>query len=536
MHVFFLRGISVLPFFLLVACGGGGGSASGNSPAISSQTAPAATPTPLPSPSQIDCSGPACGALEGGQYAGQGVASWLYTNAGNTAAPVSVQLSNVAGRTATLVLSNPSGDAMALLPATASANMLTPPAQADHIASFNRDGFLAYMSAPAQRVLRATRGSAEQPGASRMWVHEDESERQTTLVRQLTAQDGRIVNIWLENGQQGAGKIDDALLDRLASRVAGRSDAAYELVTGLAGPVWGTHAIASLIAAEQPLNVVLLDFDHDAQPWGLVGYFWSRNNFTRAANARSNAALAVFLDTETLYLGGPQAFDTTVSTLAHELTHAANFYRRGVQLYQPPASSQAFDIWLEEMTAMMAEDLLAARLTPGFNAVRDLRMRDWLTATAYNCDFSVYAAADSRCNSYSVGGSFSAYLLRQYGVAFYRQLLGAQGQGDDIALLDAQLRAYGSNLGTAQRRWQASMAGLPAGSPAGLGFPERNDAGYLLSAMDVVSIGGNLRWPASMPQKLQAHGAYPMQRTGLGASYSETVMLPAGAQLTVLVQ
>lgn len=523
------RGLCAAQLVLLAACGGGGGGA--EQPV---QPAPQSQVTPVPSTTvagEVDCQGEQCGALPDGVYAGHGVGSWRYANTSSQPLPVTVALSNVSGRTATLVLSNPGSTAMPLSADLAQSNILAPEPD-NAIARFNHDGFLAYLAHPLRRSQSATAAVAPaQLGSTKSWVHADESVRVATLVRQLHGLDGRVVNLWLENAE--GTKVDAALLDRLAGRIAGQRDAAYELVTGLVGPVWGAHGLGSLIAPDQPLDIVLLNFDGNAQPWGLLGYFWARNNFTTSANARSNAAVAVFLDTETLYLGGSQAFNSTLSTLAHELTHAANFYRRGVQMYTPTGSSGTFDTWLEEMSAMMAEDLLAARLTPGFNAIRDIRVRDWLATQAYNCDFTRYSASGS-CNSYSVGGSLGAYLLRQYGLGFFRSLLSSRGDGDDVALLDAQLRAQGAELASAVRLWQTAVADLPLDSPAGFGMPARDEGDYLLPPIAPSQILPD-NWTAAAPATLAAHGAFPWQRRGLGFRYSETVTLPPGAALTVLV-
>ncbi|HSC81893.1 MAG TPA: hypothetical protein VLC08_16155 [Chitinolyticbacter sp.] len=531
MNELILRGLCATLLCLLAACGGGGDA----SPSAASPTPPTA---PLPAEAQVDCSGSACGALPGGVYAGHGVASWRYDNADMAPRTINVQLSNVAGRTATLALSNPGAAPMALTAQVIAASRL-PDTNADsgHIARFNHNGFLPYMNAVALRASRTAQAVPAQLGSSRSWIHEDESERVATLVRQIAAQDGRTVNLWLENAETGPAQVNPALLDRLAMRVAGQADSAYELVTGLAGPIWGAHAVSGLILANQPLDVVLLNFDHNARPWGLLGYFWSRNNLTRSAHARSNEALAVFLDTETLYLGGTGALDTLLSTLAHELSHAANFYRRGVQRYQAGGTASAtFETWLEEMSAMMAEDLLAARLTPGFNAVRDIRVRDWLTTGAFNCNFTRYdATAGSGCNSYSVGGSLGAYLLRHYGVAFYRDLLASAHVGDDVALLDAQLQAHGGSLDTALRQSPLSVADLPADSPAGMGLPARDDAGYALPAITVSQLGA-ARLATTPPAALAPYGALLWQRRMASATHNEVVLLPPGARLTVVVR
>ena len=54
------------------------------------------------------------------------------------------------------------------------------------------------------------------------------------------------------------------------------------------------------------------------------------------------------------------------STILHEMTHLVNFYQRSLMIGSP------YDTWLEEMSAMMTEDIIAPAVSPGriFNIPR----------------------------------------------------------------------------------------------------------------------------------------------------------------------
>ncbi|WP_204277729.1 M30 family zinc metallopeptidase, partial [Enterobacter hormaechei] len=77
--------------------------------------------------------------------------------------------------------------------------------------------------------------------------------------------------------------------------------------------------------------------------------------FTTTSQPLSNQSLSLYVDSETIYLGGNDGLNTVISTLGHEFTHMANFYQRGVL----HGSQYMYGTWLEEMTAMTMEDVLS---------------------------------------------------------------------------------------------------------------------------------------------------------------------------------
>ncbi len=547
--------LSLLFAIAMTACGGGG---SGSDVVTGSPTTPTpVAPTPIPPQALadntfgVDCNGSDCGASNL-QYSGSGVGFWRYTNTSASHTGVPVNLMDVAGRTVTLVYTNQKATPVAMPPITLSLLQRSPrraqqarddAAQPvnqvpDQIREFNRNPPINRAAPSIQRsVSKADKPAAAIVGNTQLWnVHVDQMEtRSATLRRKLTASDGRTINFWVENGEYASDRLTEAQLNTIASAFSSGSDAIYGMVTGLAGAPWGTHDFNDLIGPNQELDVVLVNFDHDNQPYGLMGYFWSYNNFKRSASTpQSNESLSLYLDTETVYrTTGETGLKTQLNTLAHELTHMINFYQRGVVI------DNTFDTFLEETTALMMEDVVGLRVDPDYHPIRDGRFPDWLNQAGYNCNLTSWDDdPGSDCFSYSVNGSFGGYLLRYYGVEFYKQLLRNDSSSNSITLLDTVIRNVGGlGLADAVRRWGTSIALLPTpGTPSTFGYPERIDSGYTLPGIHGPDYLADRVLPSSVPTLLQGYAHFPVVRTPTGNTYSETISVPPGTTLTVIVQ
>ncbi|WP_200916087.1 hypothetical protein [Jeongeupia sp. HS-3] len=537
---------------LLAACGGGGGGG-GSTDLIAGGTT---TPVPTPAPQEafvVDCIGAFCGADNPNRYTGRDVGLWRYRNVGTGPAEIQIRIDNVSSKTATLVYSNESTSDITLPTVTldnaATQNVIrdaipttrerhTPP----QVDEFNARGFAALLTqTPDTARIRASRTGEFAVGATRSWLNQDDngsvSQRSTTLRRQLSTTSGRQVNLWLENSEYGSAKVSDAILDTLAATFASGSNAIYPLATGIAGDPWGSvppASAAALIGPDQAIDLVIVNQNGNGKPYGVVAYFYSGNNFVRSsATASSNEALAIFVDSETLYLDGASGLTFSKSTLAHELAHMINFYQRAVLL----GGNYANAVWLEEMTAMMMEDLLSTQVTPGYNTIRDDRFPAWLANAEYNCPLTVWQTT-STCFGYDVSGSFGGFLLRHYGLGFYQTLLRDKASSDSVAVLDDAIRrASGPGLNIAFQRWGTSIALLPAAaSPAGFGYPARSDNGFALVAISGPDYASRRRLPTVLPSTLSGYGHFPFVRRNLPVTYTERVVIPAHTTLSVIIQ
>ena len=530
---------------VLAGCGGGGG---GGPSGPSSQLTAA-------------CSGTACGAANATTYSGQGVGVWSYTNTTQAEQQIPVALTNLGSKQVTLIYTN-NGDASVPMPAltltppaattaTAQKSLSAAPATGNQIPERIRNfkPRLTAADTQARQSIKPQAAAILPVGSQRSWFVETGSSkietRQATLRRQAsvpTPTGTRTINVWLEDSEYDAAKVSDAMLDTLVQRFTSGSDAVYPLITGLSGEPWGTHSYSDLIDPDQPLDIVFVNFVPDRTPYGLLGYFWSLNNFKQdPANPDlkySNQSLSFYMDTETLYLDPAAGMTNQISTLSHEFVHMTNFYRRSVQLSKP-GTDYAFDTFLEEMSAMMGEDIVAQRVTPGFNSIASGRVPSWLSRSGFNCDPAAWSADTAApCFGYDVNGSLGAYLVRQYGVGFYKQLLSNTTSTDSLQVLgNAIQQAGGPTLPVAVQRWGANIALLPADSPSGFGWPARTEQGFTLAAINGSSLASSRVLPTTVPVNLNARGHFPfLRQPDAQGTYQEQLRVPAGSTLTAVVR
>ena len=506
-------------------------------------------------PVSTSCS--SCSQLEVATFAGSGTSIWQGVNKSQVAADVPLSISGLDGQTVTLVLTNEgaadqsmsglvvrSGGSVvaskAALPGDDSAE-----AQNMAIGEFNRAGFDKLLGAPSKDAPGLSKSVAAAPPYAlddqRQIYLYDHSQRSVKLVTQRAASDGTMVNLWVETSELSPSRITAELAQRMEDKFAAPGGI-YDLLVRTGGPLWGEHAYGELIAGSgQPVDIFLVNFDGNAKPYGVIGYFWGLNNFRKDAGERtwSNESLSLYLDTESLYLDGENGVKQIATTMAHEGMHMQNFYRRSVKM----GSKYAFATWLEEMSALMMEDWASFNIDPSHNAIRDTRFPYYLAyngAGSYNCMLSEWTPMGANCESYALNGSFGGFLNRQLGLDFYRTLLNSTGVEDSTAILDAAIKSKRPGSGTGQelRRFSATAAGvIPLG--AGLdeySMPARSEGGFSLPAIDPSSLGRNRRaLPQAVPDWLRKTGSFPLARPDVKGTYTETVRVPAGTTLSVVV-
>ncbi|PWK35008.1 peptidase M30-like protein [Cupriavidus plantarum] len=557
--------LAVLTAAVLAACGGGGDGPAAQSTAATTGTTqspgtpdtgapvnPVTKPTSVVSPA---CSG--CAAVDANTYAGSGVGVWQNLNATASAVDMPISISGLTGQDVTLVFTNQTAtpQTMPTIALTAS-HVPTVAASAiafddgksaikRRISDFNRDGWAALAGTRGTGVNGSSFGStpplraaAYTVGDTRNFYHEDNSVRPTTLIRTDTTADGTVVNFWVETTESDPSKVSASIVNQLYAGFV-PTGKIYDLLKQTGGPVWGPHAYSDLIsgAVSQPIDIVVLNFDNDGHPFGMVGYFYARNALTTTASAYSNQSVSLYLDAETLYLGGAAGLQSMLLTMAHEGMHMQNFYRRAVVT----GPSYAFATWLEEGTAMMMEDFASQSIDPTYNAIRDVRFRDYVgyKAGSYNCSLLNWDPFGAACDSYSVSGSLGGFLDRQLGLAFYKHLLTNVSSTDSVTVLDASIRAIAptSSLGEQLRRFGATSASLmKSPSPSGFGFPARAEGGFTLPVIDPQTRLATRTLTQSVPTTLQPYASLPVVRKAVSGTYSETVKVPAGSTLSVVIQ
>lgn len=550
----------------LAGCGGGGDG--GETPAATPQSpstpatgspgtgSPGSPADPVAPGKPISLVAPSClncGAVDSSTYAGSGVGVWQAMNASTAAADVPVSIDGLTGQDVTLVFTNETGTAQPMpaisltasrFPSIAASQLRwqNPAIEAkQRIDEFNRSGWagLAGSKGAAPRFSMSGAPSRSVVNDTRNWYNEDNTLRSTTLVRQATTTDGVTVNFWVENSESGATKVSSAIVDQLADRFASPGKV-YDMLKDVGGPLWGSHNFSNLISGTgQPIDIVILNFDHNGAAYGMLGYFYARNAIAKdaASNPYSNESVSLYLDSETLYLAGAAGVTDVVMTMAHEGMHMQNFYRRGVQ----GGVQYMFATWLEEATAMMMEDFASATLDPTHNPIRDVRFYDYVNykGGSYNCSLLDWTPFSASCDSYSVSGSFGGFLNRQLGLRLYKSLLGNVSSTNSIDVLDTAIKTNypGTSLAGQFRRFSATAGALipAATSPNGYGFPARSDNGYSIPKIDPMAYAPYRTLTQTVPSTLQAYASLPVVRQAVKGRYTETIKVPAGTTLSVVI-
>ncbi|HEY0662105.1 MAG TPA: hypothetical protein VGD21_12385, partial [Lysobacter sp.] len=305
--------LALLAAAVLTACGGGGDDDGGSQAIAAATTTPTTTtPTTTTPTAPPDTSSPAgpvtttslvtpacsgCGTVDATTYAGSGVGVWQTINASAAAIDVPVSIAGVNGQDVTLVFTNqtavpqpmPSISLTASYYRSAAASELRFASDTDldktRIGEFNREGWAALVkkgAAPNRSMFGGPSRSVVND--IKTWYHSDDSARTATLVRQRTASDGTTINFWVENAENDPTKISSTILDALDAGFVSAGKI-YDMLKSVGGPMWGTHGYSNLISPTgQPIDIVVLNFDNNNTPFGMVGYFFARNAVVRGAS------------------------------------------------------------------------------------------------------------------------------------------------------------------------------------------------------------------------------------------------------------
>lgn len=521
---------------------------------------------------QAGCSGLHCAVAADGRYAGSGLGIWRMRNAGVTAQLIDVDIANVqAGQPVTLVFSNgEAGDAaelpqggsapVASLSAVPGARIQAAPALDNAAEETRRDTHHARLlgqmrqqwlddlrdeqrrpQAPADDGPRRRALAATEVGSTRVWndLYDDLTKPvpfTAAVLSTCTTGTGRRLVFWVDQELTTARTVEAAQVEPLKRSFCG-DQGGFARAIALLGDVWGGTEVARRpwLIQEAPgqlqdVNIVItnrMGSDDD-----VAGYFFGLNNSYRWRSSRythSNEALAFFISGSGL-AANP---DFYTSTLVHELTHMVNYHQRSIQ------RGVAHDDWLEEMSAMATEDLLAETITPGINKIVGTRLPSYLRSGGIT---SLIDWLETAGNNYSAGGSLAAFLNRRYGSGWTRQLVSDCGDAS-YACLDMLLKRAGSE-GLAdewERMGSSVFGGMPQRhAPLGYGFPQVQWDGHWLMGADTAQLGGTRKVsPLGAVTRFGATShTYQDDQVPAGATRYQRrgVRVPAGTVLTVIVR
>ncbi|MFW5716529.1 MAG: M30 family zinc metallopeptidase [Spirochaetota bacterium] len=312
----------------------------------------------------------------------------------------------------------------------------------------------------------------------------------------------KTLEIWVEESEWSSDDssplVSPAKTAALAERFleTGADNDIYDWVSAVYGEEWSALDDDNIYAddavpEQDTITILLYDIEDDPSagdgPGGIVGFFWSKDNFVRVQDPlnpelkTSNERIMFYLDSETFRatLSGEGSWDITdywpsqiVSTLAHELQHMIGFHERTV------LRGSAFPVWLEELMSLASEDLVewkrnddAPYAGPGPRGVPvPPDYADYAIGDAgpeeigqgrlpdYNDwnDISLtrFGATDDILRSYAVSYAFGAYLGRNYGGAGLFETLAHSTSSSTSTILAA---ATDRTLDELLWRWGAAV-------------------------------------------------------------------------------
>ena len=271
----------------------------------------------------------------------------------------------------------------------------------------------------------------------------------------------------------------------------GRSNDIFDWVTAIFGKPWGPHENPQLIPPTNDIHILLYDVDaDDSASGGVLGYFFAKDNFIQSqdsahpAVAASNERLLLYLDSVLLAAQDEEDREANgyfrrkaLLALAHEFQHMVHFYQKTV------VAGGVAEIWLDEMTSMFVEDLLAEKL--GVNGPRGVAYGDGTAGAVkndrgllprYNAwNDSQVTAWHGELADYAVYYAFGAYLARNYdGPGLFRRIVRSDDSG--VHAIEAALRQNGARVSFGEVLTDWAIANLLSDS-TGAPFPYRYNAG-----------------------------------------------------------
>jgi len=311
----------------------------------------------------------------------------------------------------------------------------------------------------------------------------------TLAVQVRNTTQNRILNVW-SMGTSVTKVMSQALADRFLAASGSGSDI-YSWDTGVFGREYdepGTTATGKLITPTGEIDIVLADLNpkRTSQSSYVYGYFYSANNYVTYVSKGqelSNARLAFFLDGPLLATATGTTWEVTdaspaaiVSTLAHEFQHMIHYYQKTLV----HSLSTESDSWINEMSSMAAEDLVADKLggagprgvplasdgtfdyTSGTLAGNDQRNR-LAMFNGYYPLLSLTTWQDT-VYDYSMAYSFGSWLARNYGGPDLFRSIVQNSSADYHAVLSAISSVTGGTetMASLMRHWSAAV--LTSGS------------------------------------------------------------------------
>lgn len=304
------------------------------------------------------------------------------------------------------------------------------------------------------------------------------------LVDSCSLPSGRKVLFWVDDqAKKNALLSATQVEDDFKPVVCGEKGGFQRLQGLLGGEVFGLHDRSDTIsdAALQPIQILLAD---PGPGWGWGAYVFSGDLLLKKTLSISNEAVLMVVNSR--YIKTDLNF--IKSSLIHEFMHQVNNYQRWIL-----NNWVRHETWLEETTAMMAEDLLSSSLMTKADGSVYAAMAARIAS--YQSYYSTGSYLTGVSADYSIGGSLAAFMNRRLGAGLLRGLTfncpnEGQYQGSRRCLDEQVFGLSGVGLSEHYAAMNLSlMAPLNAADAAGLGMPAFANDEVDLPLIDLKTLG-----------------------------------------------
>lgn len=427
---------------------------------------------------------------------------------------------------------------------------------------------------------------AEEPryttvGDTYTFMNESVSDTIAATARKVVSDGSVSLNIWVADDSWGScGKhycMNQTMVDAFADKFlqSGSDNDIFDWVSSIYGDPWGTHDFSNLIAATagQEIDVLFFDIEDDGDAatdpdptGGILGFFWSKDNFLTSAYSYSNQRLLFYMDAVLTAKAEDGSWEITdywpaemVSTLAHEFQHMIHFYQKNVTF------NTSSETWINEMASMMAEDFLADKMA--VNGPRGVSYSDSTAGSSGNTNGrlpmfnsynyigpTVWYSGTSSLINYAVNYAFGSYLARNYGGAeLFRNIVQSQYTDYRAITSAVETMGYDETFASLLQKWGAAVL-LSDQTDQSQGY-RYNIGGAFTSTLSGIdynlgsinlfnyeynSLSGPYLFTPSTLSSLGRHYAlsntYVLVAEGETGLFSETVDMPSGILLTVVTR
>lgn len=386
----------------------------------------------------------------------------------------------------------------------------------------------------------------------------------------------RNLAVWVSDAEWSAndGPITQEMTDALAAAFLqpGLDNDIYDWLTAILGPEWGdVQMYTNQIPFTGDIDIFLTDIQGDNSPnGGIVGFFWAGNNFSGVDG--SNERIMFVIDS--VMYANDDAFDGTAgdgwdptdywpkeifSTLAHEFQHMIHFYQKAIVA----GALDTADVWIDEMCAQLAEDLLADKM--GVPGPRGVTSTDATAGPLNNTEgrfpsYNQYSYLPLNILSnfdlydYSTAYSFGSWAARNYGGAEFLRRVVRSRYTDREAVEQAAKKGGADpfDLDSLMAGWAVAVMGsdrtdMPAGYRYNRGdwFTSSVDGkSFRLGSIDLFryvngsgGTGPRLIQPSgSIPNLGASSNVYYSAAQSLTGTRNFELTVPAGVQVHVMLK